>query len=218
MSTAADELDLDGDEGGEDVVGRDGDDQPQHECPECSRGFASKATLGFHRWRVHGVAGSSRKSKEAGSAGGSEGKPERRPARPSKGRRAQLVSETMRELADLADSLRGRAESDGLTIAGTIRRDADRMGDALAGLAERSMFGFVGLLIDALFGAGGPLSLVTAFGPTARKTMEARPRRVGDLDDRQAEYERIYQEEGPEAAETWARSKGLQVEVADAGS
>jgi len=122
----------------------------------------------------------------------------------------------MRELADLADSLRGRAESDGLTIADTIRRDANRMGDALAGLADRSMFGFLGLIIDALFGAGGPLSLVTAFGPTARKTIAARPRR--ELDERQVEYERIYQDDGPEAAEAWARAQGLQVEDAGAGA
>lgn len=210
MTAEDDELGLGLEEGG---VGRDGDGATQHECPECGEGFASKSRLGFHRWKEHGVAGARRRSGKG--AGGDEGKPDRRPSRPSKTRRAQLVSETARELADWIDSLAGRAEPDSLTIADTIRRDADRMGDALAGLAERSLFGFLGLIIDALFGAGGPLSLVTAFGPTARKTMAARPRHE-DLDDRQAEYERIYQADGSEAAATWARSQGL--EVADAGS
>jgi hypothetical protein len=199
-----------GDDG---TSGKDGDGASQLECPECGQGFATKATLGYHRWREHGVRGSSRRSAAKRKAGGGgESEPRRPREGVSKGRRAQLVSETMRELADLADSLRGRALADSATIADTIRRDADRMGDALAGLAERSIFGFLGPIIDALFGAGGPLSLVTAFGPTVRKTMAARPRREGDdLTALQTEYERIYVEESPAAAAEWAQQQGLEV-------
>jgi hypothetical protein len=208
---ANDGLDLGLEAGG---TGEDGDGAVEHLCPECGQGYATKATLGFHRWKVHGVRGSSRKQKKGG---GGEGEPRRQREGVSKSRRAQLVSETMRELADLADSLRGRAQVDAATIADTIRRDADRMGDALAGLAERSIFGFLGPIIDALFGAGGPLSLVTAFGPTVRKTMAAHPRREGgDLAALQAEYERLYVDEGPTVANEWAVQNGL--EVAGGGS
>jgi hypothetical protein len=189
----------------------------------CGRTFESAASLGMHRWAAHKIRGRGRDKKSASGSGGdgrtNEGTPRRNTPPQSQSKRARLVSETATELADLIDSARGRLIADGLTIADTIRRDADRMGEALAGLAGRNLFGLgslVGALIDNLFGSGGPLSLLTAFGPTLRKTLDARPRREPDeLAAMQAEFNRMYEQDGPEVAHAWAIEQGLVVSGGD---
>lgn len=196
----------------------------EYTCPECGDTFDSRAKLGLHRFRKHGVRGSSESSRRRASknGGGKDPAPKRERSSSSssggnsRSRRSRLVSETLTELADLGDGLRGRFADDGRSIADTIRRDADKMGEALAGLAERGMFAFLGPIIDAIFGAGGPLSVFVAFGPTLRKTLaaggERRDRRdAARLEQLQLEYERILGEQGFAAAQEWATANGLEI-------
>lgn len=186
----------------------------EHFCPECGDGFDSKAKLGLHRFRKHGVRGSSDSSKRR--RGGTDKTPARKQQPKAAGRpqRARLVETGLKEFADMADGLRGRFALDDLSIADTIRRDADKMGEALASLAER--FGFLGLLIDVVFGPAGPLGLFVAFGPTLRKTVASgRDRRSARDEARlnalQAEYEQVLAEQGVVAAQEWAEHHGLEV-------
>lgn len=187
----------------------------EHFCPECGDGFDSKAKLGLHRFRKHGVRGSSDSSKRR--RGGTDKQPARKTQQSKaagKPQRSRLVATGLKEFADMADGLRGRFALDELSIADTIRRDADKMGEALASLAER--FGFLGLLIDVLFGPAGPLGLFVAFGPTLRKTVASgRDRRSARDEARltalQAEYEQVLAEQGVVAAQEWAEHHGLEV-------
>lgn len=187
--------------------------ETEHFCPECGEGFDSKPKLGLHRFRKHGIRGSSESSQRRR---GTTDKAPRRKTVPAGGqpRRSKLVAATLRELADMSDGIRGRFGDDDATIADTIRRDADKMGEALAALAER--LGVLGLLIDTLFGAGGPLGLFMAFGPTLRKTMGAgrahrEARQQAQLAALQAEYEQVLAESGLEAAQEWAAGHGLEI-------
>lgn len=217
-----DELELGDDEHGEAKTGTDDGDRDGDglSCPECGKTFSSKLLLGSHRFREHGVRGSSKSAdkRRRGTAGkrrrSSSSTP---PDRSARSKRARMVAETATELADLFEG--STANVDSLTIAGVIRRDADRMGDTLAALAERSLFGWLGPVIDNLFGAGGPLSFLRAFGPTARKFLAARPARPADDDAGsvdpalQAEFEARLERDGLEAATAWAQAAGLEVQA-----
>lgn len=184
-------------------------------CPECGKVCSNKITLGMHRRSEHGVIGN-RKKKSSRSSSSSSSRPKRQPAATDTGRRskrARLVSETATELADLFE--RKTENVAGLTMAEIIRRDADRMGASLAALAERSIFGWLGPVIDNLFGDGGPLSILRAFGPTARKFVSLRPERAAAGDDvdpgLQAEFEARVANDGEDAAYAWAAAQGLEV-------
>ena len=183
------------------------------ECPECGKVCSNKITLGMHRRSEHGVIGNRKKK---GKSSSSSSKPKRQPAAADTGRRskrARLVSETATELADLFE--RKVENVAALSLAEIIRRDADKMGASLAALAERSIFGWLGPVIDNLFGDGGPLSILRAFGPTARKFVSMRPERPEPPPDAdpllQAEFEQRLANDGEDAAYQWAASQGLEV-------
>lgn len=185
------------------------------ECPECGKVCSNKITLGMHRRSEHGVIGN-RKKKGKSSSSSSSSRPKRQPAASDTGRRskrARLVSETATELADLFE--RKVENVAALSMAEIIRRDADKMGASLAALAERSIFGWLGPVIDNLFGDGGPLSILRAFGPTARKFVSMRPERPAPPPDAdpllQAEFEQRLATDGEEAAYAWAAAQGLEV-------
>ena len=142
-------------------------------CPECGNDFETKQKLGVHRRNEHGVA-STRNDKK-------DGAPRREPKADSarQAQRRTLVKETILELVDTTDELRGRSTEAILDLADVIRRDADKMASALAALAERGPFVLLGVVIDKLLGAGGPFSLLRAFAPTARQMLaRARDSRV----------------------------------------
>lgn len=185
-------------------------------CPECGKVCSNKITLGMHRRSEHGIVGN-RKKKGKSSSSSSSSKSTRRPSPAAdtgrRSKRARLVSETATELADLFE--RKVENVAALTLAEIIRRDADKMGAALAAVAERSIFGWLGPLIDNVFGDGGPLSILRAFGPTARKFVSMRPEQPApppDVDPLlQAEFEQRIVTDGEDAAYAWAAQQGLEV-------
>lgn len=202
--TDLDELDVDD-------PGAGASDSDGVECPDCGLTFDNKIKLGIHRAKEHGIEGIN-KRKRGRSSGDRDAAPERphRPSPQTKTKRARLVSETLVELADLLE--RRGDNVDALTVAGVIRRDADKIGNALAGLAERRMFAPFGPIIDALFGDGGPLSFITALGPTFRKLIAARPHRAPDESAQiQAEFERLVADQGEDYALRWAALNGIEV-------
>lgn len=208
MTDGGGELDAGGGGGGGERDERDRDGAG-HECPECGRSFSTAMGLGLHRSREHGVKGINRRRKESG---GRDRAPRRTRETHSRSDRSRLVSESITELVDLFQRRGDNVAA--MSVADVLRRDADKIGDALASLAERQLFSALGPVIDTLFGAGGPLSFITALGPTFRKLLAGRPprRHVDDeLAQLQAEYERIYTHEGPERALTWAALNGLEV-------
>lgn len=181
-------------------------------CPECERVFDSALKLGAHRKGSHGVAGTSKDRRNR-----------KRAASPRRDRpnntggssdRARKVSETLRELVDLFE--RNGTNVEGLTLAAVIRRDADKIGEALAALAERRMFAPLGAAIDTMFGAGGPLSFITALGPTLRKVVAGRPQRLTGNDsngavDLQQQYDSLLAEHGVDYANRWAALNGIEL-------
>lgn len=186
------------------------------ECPECGKVCSNKITLGMHRRSEHGVIGNRKKKGKSSSSSSSSSRPKRQTAAADTGRRskrARLVSETATELADLFE--RKVENVAALSMAEIIRRDADKMGASLAALAERSIFGWLGPVIDNLFGDGGPLSILRAFGPAARKFVAMRPERAEPAPDvdpiLQAEFEQRLATDGEDAAYQWAASQGLEV-------
>lgn len=208
-----------GDDPVDDTPPRDDPDADGHVCPECGQSFGSKIGLGAHRRAKHGVLGVNA-SKDGRKREGSPRRNEPRPA--SKSRRATLVEQTLKEVADLIE--RRGDNVDAFTFAEILRRDADKIGSWLAALAERRMFAGLGPIIDNLFGDGGPLSAITALGPTLRKLLSARPRREHDTGEDhpsgltsaqlQAEFERIMHEEGEDKALRWAALNGIEVAAA----
>jgi hypothetical protein len=188
--TAPAEPDYAGTEPGEDPAG-------ELECPECGKRFKRAMHRGLHRRKAHGILGSAKKDR-APSRGGARRSRSSSPASDLGGsqpgstggesRRRKAIKDTLFELADLADSVMGRR---GLAIDTTlpeiVRRDADRQAAAIAGLASR--FEPLGVLIDVVFGAGGPLSFLLAFGPTLRKLRQLATQRQAERD--QAAWEQL---------------------------
>lgn len=78
-------------------------------------------------------------------------------------RRGHKIEQTIKEIARWATRNTG---SDDLGFADTLERDASQIGLALAGVAER--FKPFGLLVDTLFGEGGPISVLTALSSAIR--------------------------------------------------
>ncbi len=187
------EPDYTGTEPGEDPAG-------ELECPECGKRFKRAMHRGLHRRKAHGILGSSAKRERAPSRGGARRSRQSSPASDLGGstpgstggesRRRKAIKDTLFELADLADSLMGRrGPMIDDTLPGIVRRDADRQAAAIAGLASR--FEPLGTLIDVVFGSGGPLSFLLAFGPTVRKLRQLATQRAAEAE--QAAWEQVQQ-------------------------
>ena len=101
----------------------------------------------------------------------------------SSSKRKQQARETILELVELADGIRGRGNGQPEDLADIARRDADRMADAIAAVSVRVPP--FGMILDRVLGAGGPLSILLAFGPFVRKLLE-RMRQIKQERDRVA--------------------------------
>ena len=134
-------------------------DRP-HVCPECGETFKLAMTMGAHRAKVHGVPGSSKTTKytRRGRPPGSRNK--ERTSSPHESRR-KAIRETLIEFVDFADELGGRSDQKPKDIRDVIRRDADKLGDSIAYLADR--FNPLGLVVDATMGHGGVISMARGF-------------------------------------------------------
>lgn len=165
-------------------------------CPECGAVEQSPLRLGLHKRRAHGIVGKSassakeRRSRKTKTERKPLGERTRAPSRErsegSQARRKRLVKETIIELLDVRDALRGQGTVDpDETLADVIRRDADRIASSLAFAAER--FTALGRLIDRACGHGSALTFVRGFlgvGKHAiRKLRQARPERVDFLEE-----------------------------------
>lgn len=116
--------------------------------------------------------------------------------------RKRNVKETLLETAELLDALRGRTEDqEAESLVEIVRRDADRMAETLASMADR--FDPAAFVVDHLFGAGGPLSILTSFGPFLRSLIvqarEIRARQVAEWEAMQEEQPLVYPFEPPHA-------------------
>lgn len=162
------------DDAADDVAEPDGDEAAggDLDCPECGKTFASKLALGAHRAQAHGVRGSSQRSKrrQRNAAGDGERRPVGRPrktaaadAEPARqARRRKAVRETLTEIVSFTDEARGRGDdTGGGDLADVIRRDADKIANSIAWLAER--FNPMGRLIDLAFGHGGIVTVGRGF-------------------------------------------------------
>jgi hypothetical protein len=139
-------------------------------CPDCDEGpFPSKLSLGAHRFHKHGIRGSSQTAKkERGRKGRSQTRPRTQAAAGSddresgrQARRRKAVKETLVELVSFTDEARGRGEGPPDDLADVIRRDADKIANSVAWIAER--FLPLGRLIDLAFGHGGLLTVARGF-------------------------------------------------------
>jgi hypothetical protein len=112
-----------------------------------------------------------------------------------KGRRKQQAQETIEELVELVDELRGRGSSSvNDDLADIARRDAGKMAEWMASFAERfAPFGFV---LDNFLGAGGPLSAFRAFGPFVRKLLQSMREIRRERDELAADFARRLMEAG----------------------
>lgn len=162
-------LDDDPDDDGAGDGTQPGDAEQQgHACPECGEAFATPALLGAHRYRAHGVKGTSkrtgRRRRQTSGADASPRRPEQEPA--SRSRRARAVEETLTEIVATVEAVRGE-RTEALDLAGTVRKDAPKMGRATAALAEK--IAPLAFFVDNFLGPAGPLMLARAFLPTARQ-------------------------------------------------
>lgn len=138
-------------------------------CPDCDAGpFTSKLSLGAHRYHKHGVKGTAGHkkssgrprgrppgSKNRGEAGASEGESARQ------ARRRKAVRDTLVEFVSFMDEARGRSDAPAADLSDVIRRDADKIANSVAWIAER--FLSLGRMIDLLLGHGGPLTVARGF-------------------------------------------------------
>jgi hypothetical protein len=153
----------------------DRDDDGQLSCPECGKPFTSPMQLGAHRSQAHGVKGGSRAAaKRRGELPPEEerrgpGRPRKdgSPARPRHGggsrqeRRRKAVQDTLIELVSFTDEARGRDTGPPVDLADVIRRDAAKIANSVAWLAER--FNPLGRVIDLGFGHGGVITIARGF-------------------------------------------------------
>lgn len=141
----------------------DQDEQDGPVCPECGESFTSALSLGAHRFHKHGIKG----SKPKPQPGRKRGRPRMAAAgddAPESGRQARrrrAVKETLIELVSFTDEARGRADGEVDDLADVIRRDADKIANSVAWIAER--FLPLGRAIDLLFGHGGALTVARGF-------------------------------------------------------
>lgn len=169
------------------------DTSKPHVCPECGAEYKLAMHLGLHRRREHGVQGSAKQSspkrKRTSSGGGRDS---------TQTRRRKAISETLLELVTFSDDLRGQSVIDTSSLADVIRRDADRIADAIAAWAEKAPP--VGALIDIIahglvvktFRGFQGLARLAVNRSRLRKQQQAEQdgwENVG-LTEEQAEYER----------------------------
>lgn len=167
----------------------------EHACPECGRTFKTPGALGLHRKAVHGVeSGRDRGERNKGKRGKRDGSPRRtdQSGRERQSRRARQVRETLEELTTFSDELRGRNDDvPAQQLADVIRRDASKIADSLAWVAERLTP--VGLLIDRTMGHGGIITIARGFtgviGHGLRSWRQLLARRQSELN---VEREAIY--------------------------
>jgi hypothetical protein len=118
-----------------------------------------------------------------GGKGTDKGKPKRGPGRPPKRMPApeleRRIPESLAEVADWLDG--GAVDVEVNTLADLIRRDAEKMAEVAAALAQR--VSPVAWLVERLVGKAGPLSALRAFGPTVRRVLsEAAAKRRAALE------------------------------------
>lgn len=138
-------------------------------CPDCGETLSSKMLLGAHRFHKHGIRGSSGKAKKrrGESSGRGPGRPRTTAAAGDDGetarqkRRRRAVKETLVELTSFTDELRGRGLAPAEDLADVIRRDADKIANSVAWIAER--FNPLGRMIDLGFGHGGLVTVGRGF-------------------------------------------------------
>jgi hypothetical protein len=131
-----------------------------HVCPECGEEFSSPMRLGLHRYQKHGIRGRDAQRKAAGG-GSRRSTSASRPGESRQAKRRRAVRETLLELTDFTDELRGRGRTEPVDLADVIRRDADKIADALAHAAER--FNPLAFAIDKLAGHGGVITFARGF-------------------------------------------------------
>lgn len=142
-------------------------DAERHACPECGEEFSAKFRLGLHRSQKHGYV-SPRRGEDRGRGG------KRGPGRPKGSgagqsrqvRRKTAIKQTIDEILDFADDLRGRSTGELGDLADVLRRDADRIATSLSWAAER--FNPLAFGIDKLAGHGGILTLAGGFSGVGR--------------------------------------------------
>lgn len=176
------------DDGRDDEPNEDAGANDELVCPECEAAgnhvtFASPLNLGAHRRMAHGVAGKGR-----GKSGGSKRRTSTS-TNPPKGsrveRRRKAVAETLRELVEFRDAARGDAfAGEPEHLADVIRRDADRIAQAVAWIAER--VNPLGHGIDLLLGHGGPVTVLRGFLGVGTWTLQHWRKMIAD---RNAEQE-----------------------------
>ena len=81
--------------------------------------------------------------------------------------RKRQAKATLEELANLMDAAQGRGDAPAESLADIVRRDAEAMAETIANMAAR--FTPAAFLVDKVFGAGGPLSMLVSFGPFLRR-------------------------------------------------
>lgn len=106
-----------------------------------------------------------------GEGGGTATRPKRtrrkrvdpRPAQARVERRGTKIEATIKEVVKW---VRRSAPDEDLDFLGTVERDAPGIGHAIAAVGER--FKGVGFVLDALFGADGPIAIFIALAPSIR--------------------------------------------------
>lgn len=150
-------------------------------CPECGKTYTSQGGLRAHALTKHpGTSISTRraKKKEAGGdaaprRGRSQGSGNRQE------RRRKAIRETIDELTEVTQELRGATGIEPEQLAEVLRRDADRIAVSLSWIAER--VNPLGRLVDLTMGHGGVITIARGFNGvglwflrTWRKALAAR--------------------------------------------
>lgn len=175
----------------------------------CGATFDKASSLGLHKFRSHGIKGARRGGSTRKSSTSNDGAPRR--TTKSAGNvstRARLIRESLLEVLDTRRAFRGEETDDALDVEGTLRRDVDRIASALASLAERDLFSFLGPIIDRALGAGGPVSIFRAFAPTLRSLLTHRRDARLEQEREQAAFDahhaQLLASEGQAAADEFA--------------
>jgi hypothetical protein len=174
----------------------------------CGATFDKASSLGLHKFRSHGIKGARRGGGSRKSSSG-DAAPRNRNAKNAgtSTTRSRLIRESVLEVLDTRRAFRGEGTDD-LDVEGTLRRDVDRIANALASLAERDVFSFLGPIIDRTLGAGGPVSIFRAFAPTLRSLLthrrDARLEQEREQQAFDAHYAQLLANEGQAAADDFA--------------
>jgi hypothetical protein len=175
----------------------------------CGATFDKASSLGLHKFRTHGIKGARRNAGNRKSSSGGDAAPRNRSTKNAgtSTTRSRLIRESVLEVLDTRRAFRGEGTDD-LDVEGTLRRDVDRIANALASLAERDVFSFLGPIIDRTLGAGGPVSIFRAFAPTLRSLVthrrDARLEQEREQQAFDAHYATLLANEGQAAADDFA--------------